>query len=77
MRYLALNGDFLERFLGPYLCRSAQAGAQAVVIRRVVERVEDVEKPGEWIDFRDMLQRYDFPPVRVSCVDAKGTEEQE
>ena len=66
MRFFSLNGDLLERFLGPYLCRQ-NPDAQAISVKRVFEKVEDIERIGEWADFRELSQRLDLPRQRILC----------
>jgi hypothetical protein len=66
MRFFALNPERLERFFVPYLCRQVP-GAQRITVQPVFERIEDVERAGEWAEFKDMSERLDLPRQKYSC----------
>lgn len=70
MRFFALTDNQLERFFIPYLCRE-NPGAEAISSRGVVEKVEDIERAGEWASFKES-QRLDLPRQRISCPPKPG-----
>jgi hypothetical protein len=66
MRFFALNQERLEKYFVPFLCRQAP-GAESISIRQVFERIEDIERAGEWADYKDMAERVDLPRQRYAC----------
>lgn len=66
MRFLALNAERTERYLVPFLCRAADY-PKSVDLKSVVERVEDIERPGEASEFKDLTERVELPRQKYSC----------
>ncbi len=66
MRFFALNEERLENYFVPFLCRENPT-AKSVVIQAVFEKIEDVERVGEYAEFKDMAERIDLPRRRYAC----------